>query len=50
MENFTADPRLFELKGCNFLPLMKLPADVSKYKVLDLSQGMSIENEESNMV
>ena len=50
MEDFTPDPRLSELEGYNFLPVIKLPPDVSKYKVLDLSQGMSTENEESNMV
>ena len=49
MENFDPDPRLSELQGHEFLPVLNLPSDVKSYKVLNLGKGTSEENDEGNM-
>ena len=49
MEAFSPDPRLSELEGHTFLPVMHLPSNVKCYKVLDLGNGLSKDNDEGNM-
>ena len=41
MERFIPDPRLSELSGRKFSPVMSLPPDVPGYKLLDLTKGPS---------
>ena len=45
MERFIPDPRLTELSGRKFLPIMNLPTDVRGYKVLDLAKGPSVDTD-----
>ena len=49
MENFTPDPRLSQLKGHNFHPVLNLPANVKCFKALNFEQGLSTENDDANM-
>ena len=41
MEPFTPDPRLSELIGYNFSPLMNLPPEIQGYKLLNHTKGES---------